>query len=63
VVSDVCVNGFEVVMLWYLIYYLNSIVVRILCYLMYNVDSVIVSKSVVLRVNTYSTTGIVVSDI
>jgi len=62
-VSDVCVNGFEVVMLWYLIYYLNSIVVRVLWYLMHNVDSVVVSKSVVVSGNTYNTVGTVVSDI
>jgi hypothetical protein len=61
VVLDVCVNGFEVVMLWYLIYYLNSIVLRILWYLMYNMGIFIVSKSVVLSVNTYSTMGTVVS--
>jgi hypothetical protein len=48
VVSDVCVNGFEVL---------------ILSYLIYNVDSVIVSKSVVLSVNTYSIVGTVVSHI
>jgi len=48
VVSDVCVNGFEVVILWYV---------------MYNVDSFVVSKSVVLIINTYSTVGTVVSDV
>ena len=40
-------SGFEVVILWYL---------------MYNVVSVVVSKSVVLIANTYSTVGTVVSD-
>lgn len=48
VVSDVCVNGFEAVIMWYL---------------MYSVDSVIVSNSVVLSVNAYGTVGTVMSDI
>ena len=48
VVSDVCVNTFEILILWYLIY---------------NVDGVIVSKSVLLSVSTYSIVGAVVSDI
>jgi len=63
VVSDVCVNGFEAVILWYLINYLSSFVVRVLWYLMYNVASVIVSKPLVLSINSYTTMGTVVSDI